>query len=178
MEPTKQVILVNEKDEMIGTMDKLDAHRAPYLHRAFSVFIFNSQGELLLQQRNPSKYHSGGLWTNACCSHPGPGEETKLAAEKRLLEEMGFSTPIEEIFQFTYSHEFENGLYEHEYDHVFIGVYNGVIKPDPEEVSDYRYDSLETIMTSLKADPSQYTPWFLIAFPRIQDWFQKTTAKL
>jgi len=178
MDATKQVILVNEKDEMIGTMDKLDAHRAPYLHRAFSVFIFNTKGELLLQQRNPSKYHSGGLWTNACCSHPGPGEDTKFAAEKRLVEEMGFSTPIEEVFHFTYRHEFENGLYEHEYDHVFIGVYDGAIKPDPEEVSAYRYENLESIKDSLKSDPSKYTPWFLIAFPRIQDWFQKSTAKL
>src|SRR5688572_13811853 len=115
----QEVILVNEQDEVIGTMEKITAHRKAILHRAFSVFIFNSKGEMLLQQRAFNKYHSGGLWTNACCSHPAPGEHTADAAGRRLQEEMGFSASIQKIFEFTYFSEFENGLTEHEFDHVF-----------------------------------------------------------
>lgn len=177
MESTKQVILVNEKDEVIGEMDKMKAHQHPHLHRAYSVFIFTSKGELLLQQRHPSKYHSGGLWTNACCSHPAPGEDTRIAAQKRLFEEMGFSTSINEVFHFTYEHQFENGLYEHEFDHVYIGIYDGIVKPDPSEVKDYCYKSLEEIRLSIESHPSKYTPWFLIAFPKIEDWAKQNLVK-
>src|SRR5215468_430433 len=115
----EQVILVNELDEEIGTMEKLSAHEQGVLHRAISVFIFNEKGEMLLQQRASRKYHSGGLWTNACCSHPHPGEATHAAALRRLKEEMGFETSLKKAFDFVYKTSFDNGLTEHEFDHVF-----------------------------------------------------------
>src|ERR1044071_5474301 len=119
----EEVILVNEHDEQIGTMEKMEAHRKAMLHRAFSVFVFSARKEMLLQQRAFTKYHSGGLWTNACCSHPMPGEKTEDAAKRRLMEEMGFKALIKEIFDFTYKAEFNNGLIEYEFDHVFAGEY-------------------------------------------------------
>src|SRR5271168_1810255 len=118
MQQPEEVILVDESDQPLGTMEKMEAHRRAVLHRAFSVFIFNSRGEMLLQQRAPDKYHSAGLWSNACCSHPRPGEETADAASRRLKEELGFTTPLEELFHFTYKSEFGNGLTEYEFDHV------------------------------------------------------------
>ncbi len=162
-----QVIRVNEQDEPIGVMEKLEAHRTPTLHRAFSVFIRNSRGEWLLQQRAEDKYHSPGLWTNTCCSHPAPGQDTLKAAERRLQDEMGFATPLQEIFSFTYQADFDNGLTEYEYDHVFIGTYDGPIHPDPLEVQDYSFLTTAQILTSLQQDPDRYTPWFRIAFPRL-----------
>src|SRR5215475_1033999 len=124
MTTKEEVILVDEDDFQVGTMEKMEAHRKALLHRAFSVFIFNTKGEMLLQQRALNKYHSAGLWTNACCSHPAPGESTLDAAEKRLLEEMGFITPLQEIFEFTYKTEFDNGLTEYEFDHVVVGTWD------------------------------------------------------
>src|ERR1700712_3061003 len=132
----EEVILVNERDEEIGAMEKMGAHCKRILHRAFSIFIFNNKKEMLLQQRAVNKYHSGGLWTNACCSHPKPGEVTKTAALRRLKEELGFETMLEEIFAFTYEASFENGLMEYEFDHVFTGIYNGEINFDTHEVKD------------------------------------------
>lgn len=173
-----QVILVNEQDEEIGFMDKLEAHRQAQLHRAFSVFIFNDKGEMLLQQRAEHKYHSGGLWTNACCSHPGPGEETPAAATRRLQEEMGFSTPLTKIFDFTYRAEFENGLVEHEYDHVFLGVYSGNIHPDPNEVQDYCHKTLDDLKHSIENDPGAFTAWFHIALPLLEKWLLKNKMEL
>ena len=123
-----KVILVNEHDDMVGIMDKMEAHQQGLLHRAFSIFIFNTKGEMLLQQRAFSKYHSGGLWTNACCSHPLPGEKTEDAAQRRLKEEIGFETSLEKIFDFVYKAAFENGLTEHEFDHVFAGEYEGKVQ--------------------------------------------------
>ena len=168
----QHVILVNEHDEPIGTMEKLEAHRKSILHRAFSVFIFNEKGEMLLQQRALGKYHSPGLWTNACCSHPSPGESTPDAASRRLREELGFTTPLDKIFAFTYQVNFENGLAEHEFDHVFAGIYDSEIMPDPEEVKDYCYRDLESIRRSLKTHPEHYTAWFHIAFPKVAQWAQ------
>jgi isopentenyl-diphosphate delta-isomerase len=168
MTTEKVVVLVNERDESLGTMEKMDAHRKGVLHRAFSVFIFNSKGEMLLQQRARNKYHSGGLWTNACCSHPGPGEAVEAAAERRLREEMGFSVSLEKIFDFIYRSEMENGLTEHEFDHVYAGFYDGAIKPDAGEVQDYCYKSMEEIKQNLQSHPDHYTAWFHIAFPRIE----------
>lgn len=165
-----EVVLVNALDEPVGQMEKMEAHRQGLLHRAFSVFIFNSRGEMLLQQRAARKYHSGGLWTNACCSHPYPGEPTLSAALRRLEEEMGFQTPLSKIFDFTYITHFDNGLTEHEFDHVFTGTYNGVIRFNPEEVQDFCYKSLEEISSSLQSHPGKYTSWFHIAFPRVQQW--------
>ena len=167
----QQLILVNERDEPIGQMEKMEVHRKGLLHRAFSVFVFNEKGEMLLQQRAAKKYHSPSLWSNACCSHPEVGEEIILAASKRLQEEMGFETIINEKFQFIYKTEFENGLTEHEFDHVFTGVYDGEIVPNPEEVSDYCYMSMDAIEESLLSHPAKYTSWFTIAFPKIKEQF-------
>lgn len=166
----EEVILVNEADEQVGIMEKMEAHKQATLHRAFSVFIFNRKGEMLLQQRAANKYHSGGLWTNACCSHPRPGENTEDAAARRLMEEMGFSTQLEKIFSFTYLWEFENGLTEHEFDHVFTGIYESGITPNRDEVGDYCYKSLQSIAESIISHPSKYTAWFRIAFPRVEAW--------
>ncbi|RYF96097.1 MAG: NUDIX domain-containing protein, partial [Chitinophagaceae bacterium] len=134
-----------------------------------SVFIFNKKGEMLLQQRARNKYHSADLWTNACCSHPSPGEATQDAANRRLFQEMGFSTALKEVFAFVYKTPYDNGLTEHEFDHVFTGTYEGVIKPDPEEVKDYCFKSLDEIEATLQSHPAKYTSWFHIAFPKIRE---------
>jgi isopentenyl-diphosphate Delta-isomerase len=170
----QQVILVNEQDEPIGTMEKLAAHEKGLLHRAFSIFIFNNKGELLLQQRAMNKYHSGGLWTNTCCSHPMPGEETIVAAQRRLKEEMGFTTSVEKIFEFVYKAEFSNGLTEYEFDHVFAGEYEGDIAFNKEEVMDYCYKTLPEIRQSLQDHPGNYSKWFVLAFPKIEAWRQQS----
>ena len=172
----QEVILVNECDEAIGTMEKMEAHKKALLHRAFSIFIFNAKGEMLLQQRSKSKYHSAGLWTNACCSHPRPAEETRDAALRRLNEELGFSTEIEKIYDFIYQASFENGLTEYEFDHVFVGTYNGIIRPDKNEVNDYCFKSLEEIRNSLESHPAKYTHWFRLAFPNVVNWLHEHKA--
>lgn len=161
------VILVNEQDEAIGTMEKMEAHRKGLLHRAFSVFIINDAGEILLQRRALEKYHSAGLWTNACCSHPYPGETTAAAAHRRLQEEMGFDCDMQEIFTFTYRAEFDNGLTEHEFDHVLLGTYNGNIYPNPSEVCDYHYLSSGQIMELMEKEPATFTIWFHRALPLV-----------
>ena len=166
-----QVILVDEKDQVVGHMEKMEAHRKGVLHRAFSVFVFNSQGEMLLQRRAAGKYHSAGLWTNACCSHPVPGEQTDSAARRRLREEMGFETPIEKIFDFIYKASFDNGLTEYEFDHVYTGQYEGPVNPDPEEVSEYCFRNLHDIKKSLVSEPGIFTAWFQIAFPQVETWW-------
>jgi isopentenyl-diphosphate delta-isomerase len=166
----QEVILVNERDEQVGTMEKMEAHRKANLHRAFSIFIFNAKGEMLIQRRALNKYHSGGLWTNACCSHPMPGEETSDAARRRLREELGFETPLHEAFSFTYQAEFDNGLTEYEFDHVFIGHYDGTIFANPEEVSDYTYKTVDEIRHTMSSHPHKYTEWFKIALPRLEEY--------
>lgn len=168
----EQVILVNENDEELGVMEKMQAHEKGLLHRAFSVFIFNTEGQMLLQQRAAKKYHSPGLWTNACCSHPRPGEKTLDAAQRRLQEELGFATELTAVFEFTYKASFDNGLTEHEFDHVYTGTYEGSIKPNMNEVLDYCYKSMEDIQESLQSHPHKYTVWFAIAFPRILNWWR------
>ena len=172
----QQVILVNDKDEPIGVMEKGEAHRLGVLHRAFSVFIFNGEGKMLLQQRAKGKYHSGGLWTNACCSHPEPGEQTQEAAERRLKEELGFTAPLQKIFDFVYETSFENGLTEHEFDHVFAGHYDGSIWTNPEEVMDYSFVEMEAIKKSLQEEPGKFTSWFRLAFPGIEKWWKETKS--
>lgn len=169
----KNVILVNEKDEITGTAEKMEAHQKGLLHRAFSIFVFNSKGEMLLQQRALDKYHSGGLWTNACCSHPQPGEETEVAAKKRLREEMGFEIPVSKIFDFIYKAKFNNGLTEFEFDHVFVGEYDGEVNYNREEVMDAKYRSIPQIQDSLKEYPEKYTAWFHIAFPKVENWWNQ-----
>ncbi len=171
-----EVILVNENDEVMGSMEKMAAHRKPTLHRAFSVFLFNNHHKILLQQRAPGKYHSGGLWTNTCCSHPHPGEETKVAASRRLKEEMGIETDITKVFDFIYQADFDNGLTEYEYDHVFIGTYNGAIMPDHTEVSSYCFKSIEEIKQDLELKPHMYTAWFKIALPKLEAYLQEREA--
>jgi isopentenyl-diphosphate Delta-isomerase len=168
-----QVILVDDNDISVGAMEKIEAHTKGFLHRAFSIFIFNQKGEMLLQQRALSKYHSGGLWTNACCSHPAPGEETPTAALRRLQEELGFETGIEKVFDFVYKADFDNGLTEHEFDHAFVGHFDGPVNFNKEEVMAVHYKSMKEIYQSLKQHPGKYTAWFHIAFPKIKNWWSK-----
>ncbi|MFB6454324.1 isopentenyl-diphosphate Delta-isomerase [Chitinophaga sp. Hz27] len=162
-----EVILVNESDEAIGKMEKLEAHQKGLLHRAFSVFVVNNAGEILIQQRALDKYHSGGLWTNTCCSHPAPGETTLEAAHRRLLEEMGFDCPLQEIFSFTYKNIFNNGLTEHEFDHVLVGTYNGPVHPNAEEVNSYQHLTADTILNLMEKEPDSFTVWFHKALPMV-----------
>jgi isopentenyl-diphosphate delta-isomerase len=166
----QSIILVNEQDEEVGTAEKMQVHRQGLLHRAFSVFIFDSKGRMLLQQRSGGKYHGGLLWTNTCCSHPFPGEDVRDAAERRLKEEMGFVVPLQKIFDFHYHAHVENDLIEHEYDHVFAGEYNGEVHPSKEEVADHCYMSIEALKAAINEQPTRFTSWFRIAFPRIEAW--------
>lgn len=169
------VILVDEQDNPLGVMEKMEAHQKALLHRAFSVFIFNKAGDLLLQKRAAEKYHSAGLWTNTCCSHPMPGEAVEEAALRRLEEEMGFSTPLEKAFAFLYKTGFDNGLTEHEYDHVFTGIYEGGIHPDPYEVSAYRYIPMDELLEWVQRAPGDFTEWFKIALPRLEAHLKKSS---
>jgi isopentenyl-diphosphate delta-isomerase len=158
----QEVVLVNQSDDPIGTMEKLEAHRKGLLHRAFSVFIFNERNELLIQQRALEKYHSGGLWTNTCCSHPTSDEPLETAGAKRLQEEMGFTTGLKNQFAFEYRVELDNGFTEHEFDHVLTGIYNGEVHPDPAEVMDYKWVSLSELQADIARRPERYTSWFRI----------------
>jgi isopentenyl-diphosphate delta-isomerase len=164
------VVLVDNNDNAIGTMEKQQAHVEGVLHRAFSIFIFNSENKLLLQKRASSKYHCGGLWTNTCCSHPRENEIILDAANRRLQEEMGMQCELKPLFNFVYKAEFENGLTEHEYDHVFVGQSNQLPELNTEEVEDYRYIDLEELQTEIKVSPQNFTPWFLIALDRVSEF--------
>jgi len=163
----ERVILVDENDNPLGTMEKMEAHEKGVLHRAFSVFIFNNNGEMLLQQRAFSKYHSGGLWTNTCCSHPREGEATIEAAHRRLQEEMGFDCEIEKAFDFIYKKELDKGLMEHEFDHVFIGKYEGEVKFKPNEVNAYVYKSIQDVLNEVLLFPEKFTEWFKICLNEV-----------
>jgi isopentenyl-diphosphate delta-isomerase len=170
----EQVILVNSSGKSIGTMNKMSAHEnGGSLHRAFSVFVFNTSGELLLQRRALSKYHSGGLLTNTCCSHPRPEESTMEAAIRRLNEEMGMECELSEKFTFEYKAELDKGLVEWEYDHVFIGVSDVRPEINFEEVGEYIYMSLEDIQAHMLNSPEEYTAWFRVCFDKIKDEFSK-----
>ncbi len=164
-----EVILVNEQDEAVGTMDKMEAHHEGALHRAFSVFILNEKGEMLLQQRAIDKYHSGGLWSNTCCSHPYPGEDTDAAAHRRLEEELGFDTALQPMFILRYKSDVGNGLTENEYDHIYIGNYSAPLAVNEEEVMDHKYASLGDIENWLQERPNDFTAWFRLAFPLFQN---------
>lgn len=164
----EQVILVNQKDEQIGLMPKMEAHEKGVLHRAFSVFVFNEKNELMLQQRALHKYHSPGLWTNTCCSHQRDGESSVAAGERRLLEEMGFTVPLQETTSFIYKAPFDNGLTEHEFDHILIGNYEEDPAINPDEVADWKWMPLEAVRIDLKENPEQYTAWFKIIFDKFQ----------
>lgn len=170
----QHILLVNEQDEPVGTMEKMETHRKGLLHRAFSVFIFDGKGRMLLQQRARQKYHGGGLWTNACCSHPYPEEVVAMAAIRRLQEELGFETKLEKLFDFIYRAEVENGLIEHELDHVFTGQFNGMIVPNSDEVADYTFMEMSEIGVSLQRHPHKFTTWFRLIFPKMEQWWQTT----
>ena len=164
----EEVILVDENDNALGRMEKLEAHEKGMLHRAFSVFIFNHRHEMLLQQRALGKYHSAGLWTNACCSHPRPEEDTALAAERRLKEEMGLATPLTYKGNFVYKTAFENGLTEYEFDHVFTGTTSRQPVINTHEVEDYKWLGVEDIKTRIASHPQEFTTWFKMA---IAKWY-------
>lgn len=173
MDDTKeQVILVDIYDNPLGTMEKMEAHIKAVLHRAFSVFVFNDRGELMLQQRAMSKYHSPGLWTNTCCSHPRPAEDVMQAAHRRLVEEMGFDCELTKRFDFVYKAQLEHGLSEHEFDHVLTGTYAGEPEINREEVMEWRWRSMNDIAADLKVRPEEYTIWFRIAFDRVHEYIQ------
>lgn len=165
----EEVILVTEKDEQIGTMPKMEAHEKAKLHRAFSVFIMNDKGETMLQQRAAQKYHSPLLWTNTCCSHQRVGETNIEAGRRRLQEEMGFKADLKELFSFIYKAPFDNGLTEHELDHVMMGYYHGVPKINPDEVADFKWMKPEDIKNDIAKNPHQYTIWFKIIFEKFYD---------
>lgn len=158
----EQVVLISEDDQILGQMGKMEAHINGILHRAFSVFLFNKNGEMLLQRRAADKYHSPNQWTNACCSHPRMGETYKEAANRRLKEELGIETPIEEKFHFIYKANVGGDLIEHERDHVFIGDYNGDFVLDPSEVAEVRYISMENLDKEMEEHPENFTEWFKI----------------
>ncbi len=165
----EKVVLVNEKDEKIGLMPKMEAHEKALLHRAFSVFVFNDKNELMIQQRAMHKYHSPGLWTNTCCSHQRDGENNIDAGKRRLQEEMGFSTNLKETTSFIYKAPFDNGLTEHEYDHMLVGKYNDDPNINPDEVAAWKWMSMEAIEKDMKENPSIYTEWFKIIFEKFQE---------
>lgn len=161
-----RVILVNEKDEWQGTMEKMQAHKEGALHRAFSVFVLNEKNEMLLQRRALHKYHSPGLWSNTCCSHPMPGESTMAAAHRRLQEEMGFDCRLVAAFDFRYCSPVGNDLIENEYDHIYIGTHSNAININTEEVSEYVYMPLAEVTEKIKLEPDTFTTWFRLVMPR------------
>ncbi|UOB16890.1 isopentenyl-diphosphate Delta-isomerase [Abyssalbus ytuae] len=169
----EKVILVNEKNEQIGVMGKMEAHEKALLHRAFSVFVFNNKGETLLQKRALHKYHSPGLWTNTCCSHQKEGESNIEAGKRRLMEEMGFTTSLEESVSFIYKAPFDNGLTEHEYDHVLTGRFEGEPNINPDEVVEWKWMNLEDIKNDIGLQPHIYTEWFKIIFDNFYNHLKK-----
>ena len=171
--PEEKVILVNQNDEQIGLMNKLEAHEKGVLHRAFSVFVLNENNELMLQQRAQHKYHSPLLWTNTCCSHQREGESNLQAGSRRLYEEMGFQTELKELFSFIYKAPFDNGLTEHELDHVMIGYFNKNPKINLDEVEKWKWMSIEDIKIDMKVSPETYTIWFKIIFDKFYHYIEE-----
>jgi isopentenyl-diphosphate Delta-isomerase len=170
----EQVILVDNDDNAIGTMEKMEAHQKGCLHRAFSVILYNSQGDMLLQKRSASKYHSGGLWTNACCSHPLPGENIKDATRRRLKEELGIDVPTAFRYKFIYKANLEGGLIEHELDHVFTGLFDGHPHINEHEVSDWKFVNVQWLKNDIRQNPLNYTYWFRLMIERPE--LQSTAA--
>lgn len=166
------VILVNEKNEQLGLMPKMEAHEKALLHRAFSVFVFNDSNQLLLQQRAATKYHSPLLWTNTCCSHQRDGETNIVAGKRRLKEEMGFSCELEEVTSFIYKAPFDNGLTEHELDHILIGYFNNNPVVNTEEVENFKWMTLEEVKGQIEENPNLYTEWFKIIFEKYYDFIK------
>lgn len=172
----EQVILVNQDNEQIGTMPKMEAHEKAVLHRAFSVFIVNDNGDIMLQQRAASKYHSPLLWTNTCCSHQRVGESNIEAGKRRLQEEMGFQAELKELFSFIYKAPFDNGLTEHEYDHVMLGNFNSEPNINPDEVEAWKWMSPEAVKEDISKNPNDYTAWFKIIFDKFYEHLFNTPA--
>jgi isopentenyl-diphosphate Delta-isomerase len=162
------VILVDKDDRELGLMEKMEAHEKGVLHRAFSVFVFNPNKELMLQQRAFGKYHSPGLWTNTCCSHPRKGESVEQAAHRRLMEEMGFDCELKKAFHFTYKADVGQGLTEHEFDHVLIAITDTQPEINPLEVNNWRYITIENLKLEIKESPDQFTVWFKIALEEVE----------
>ncbi len=167
MDREEYIILVDEQDNPLGKMEKLEAHQKGLLHRAFSVFIFNSRGEMLLQQRADTKYHSAGLWTNACCSHPNYGESMERAVNRRLQQEMGLNLRPEFIFSFIYKVRFNNGLIENEFDHVYSVISDSLPEPNKEEVKSWKYANVDLIRKEISENPSSFTEWFRLSFEKV-----------
>lgn len=167
----EELILVDLDDREIGTMDKAEVHRLGRLHRAFSVFIVDGD-RMLIQQRNRGKYHSGGLWANACCSHPRHGETLPEATKRRLREELGISCELRELFDFVYFSRYADDLFEYEYDHVFVGEYSGECRFDPEEIEQLRWISFDDLKEKLLTEPEQFCSWFQIAAPKVMHLLQ------
>ncbi|MEJ7693740.1 isopentenyl-diphosphate Delta-isomerase [Daejeonella sp.] len=161
------IILVDDNDIEIGLLDKTTVHKTGVLHRAFSIFLFNSMGSMMLQRRAMNKYHSPGLWSNTCCSHPRNGERTKAACSRRLMEEMGIKSRLSFAFSFIYKAQLENGLIEHEFDHVYFGFSDKIPKPDPHEVMDWKYISVKELEKDISARPENYTEWLKICFEKV-----------
>jgi isopentenyl-diphosphate Delta-isomerase len=174
----ENLILVDQNDRQWGKLEKLLVHQLGLLHRAFSVFIFNTKGELLLQQRAHSKYHSPNLWTNTCCSHPRYGEELADAIERRLEEEMGMKCATEFAFSFVYKVKFDNDLTEHEFDHVYVGITDQVPKPEKTEVQNWKYMGLQKLEEEVRVHPEQYTEWLKICLPKMKTYFANIPSKL
>ncbi len=165
----EHVVLVDREDREIGTMEKLEAHRRALLHRAVSVIVFDARGAMLLQRRAAGKYHCPGLWANACCTHPRPGESYADAAARRLPEEMGFTTPLRDAFDFIYRAELDRGLVEHELDHVFVGEFDGEPAPDPSEVGEFRWVDPGDLAAGIAERPGEFAPWFRIIFAKMRE---------
>jgi isopentenyl-diphosphate Delta-isomerase len=172
----EEVVLVDENDRPVGRAEKLEAHSTPKLHRAFSVFVFDSSGRLLLQKRAKAKYHSGGLWSNTCCSHPRPGESVASAARRRLREEMGFDCEVTKVFDLVYYAELDNNLFEYEYDHVFVGRYDGSPGPDAGEVEDWKWVEVEALAEDLRERPRDYSYWLKASFGELLRKLSSQTA--
>lgn len=167
------VILVDEFDNELGTMEKLEAHEKGLLHRAFSIFLFNDQGEMLLQKRAAEKYHCGDLWSNTCCSHPVKDVPIHTCLQNKLFQEMGIHAPVTKAFDYTYRALMANGLIEHEYDHVYLGRFNGIPAPNPDEVSEWRYASMDEVSRDLAQRPENYTAWFRLLFEPLSQHYAK-----
>ncbi len=169
----ENVVLVDPQDNEIGVMEKMEAHKKGLLHRAFSVFIFNSKGEVLLQKRSSEKYHSGGLWSNTCCSHPRPGEGLSSATNRRLMEEMGMSTTLFPAFSFQYKSNLDHNMIENELDHVYIGYSNDTPEPNSEEVEGYCYMPPEILLMGFEKHPEEYTAWLKICFKELMNYINQ-----
>ena len=171
------LVEVDQWDNEIGSIEKMEAHRTEVLHRAFSIFIFNSNNELLLQKRNLEKYHSPGLWTNTCCSHPRFGEDLQKAIYRRLDEEMGFTCDLKEAFSFIYQVKLQDNLFEHEFDHVFIGKFHGKVSPAQDEVEDYKWAQIGDIKIDISNNPQNYTYWFKHILQRVESYMEDLGSK-